>query len=209
MKIIDISAPLKNDIPSWPGSDGFSMFSQNLNKINQSSPLTIKMDVHSGTHIDAPSHFLDKGKSIDQIPLNKFCGEVFVADITGESIVSAKLLSSIKIPNKTKRILFKTDNGMWYKNKSFNKNYIGLDIDAAKWIVDNKVELVGIDYLSIATFNCIKSVHLELLNNNIIIIEGLALANVPEGIYQLFSFPISIEGADGSPVRAVLVKNTI
>ena len=167
MKIIDISVPLSANIPIWPGSHGFSQIQTNsISNGCQSNMTVIDMDIHVGTHIDAPFHFLMEGKTIDKIPLNELCGDAFVLDARDEKIISEMVLIGGNIPQNTKRLLIKTNNGYWWKQKSFNQSYVGLSANGAQWLVDYGIKLIGIDYLSVANFDEIQIVHEILLKKD-------------------------------------------
>ncbi|MBN4080971.1 cyclase family protein [Caldithrix abyssi] len=205
MTIIDISVPVTDRIPVWPGSHGFSQIQRNLISNGcQSNVTVIDMDIHVGTHIDAPFHFLMEGKTIDKIPLNELCGDSFVLDARNKAIISETVLMEGNIPQNTSRLLIKTNNGSWWKQTSFNPSYVGLSVSGAQWLVDHGIELVGIDYLSVASFDDIQSVHEILLNKDVIIIEGLDLTEPNQGMYELNCLPLKMMNADGAPARATL-----
>lgn len=205
MKIIDISVPLSANIPIWPGSHGFSQIQTNsISNGCQSNMTVIDMDIHVGTHIDAPFHFLIDGKTIDKIPLNELCGDAFVLDARDEKIISEMVLIGGNIPQNTKRLLIKTNNGYWWKQKSFNQSYVGLSANGAQWLVDYGIKLIGIDYLSVANFDEIQIVHEILLKKDIIIVEGLDLTEPIQGIYEFSCLPLKMVNADGAPARATL-----
>ena len=205
MKIIDISVPLSANIPIWPGSHGFSQIQRNsISNGCQSNMTVIDMDIHVGTHIDAPFHFLMEGKTIDKIPLNELCGDAFVLDARDEKIISEMVLIGGNIPQNTKRLLIKTNNGYWWKQKSFNQSYVGLSANGAQWLVDYGIKLIGIDYLSVANFDEIQIVHEILLKKDIIIVEGLDLTEPNRGSYEFSCLPLKMVNADGAPARATL-----
>lgn len=168
----------------------------------------LECDVHIGTHIDAPWHFVPKGKTIEQLSLNKLIGEAFVINMTGLSEISKESLERLNIPSGVKKLLIRTDNSEhWRKKKPyFNKKYVALTADAASWIVENGIELVGIDYLSIQRYEDPPLTHEILLKAETVIVEGLNLSEVDPGIYEFICLPIKLVGADGAPARAVLRK---
>jgi len=207
--IIDISTPISSDTPIWPGSPKpqFSLISS-IKDGGIANDTKIDASVHTGAHIDAPLHFLAKGKSIDQIDLDIFIGPVFVAYLPKVKKITDKDIKKLNIPKGVTRLLFKTSNSLlWTQGvTSFKKDFVGLTVDAAELIVEYGIKLVGIDYLSIASFSETVSVHKILLSNKVAILEGLNLNNVKSRIYQLVAFPIVISGAEAAPVRAVLIK---
>lgn len=208
---IDISVPINSDLPVWPGSQNIeikqSLSIKNSDIANESS---INMNVHTGTHVDAPSHFINNGLSIDQIPITKFIGPAYVASIKNTETITKDILNNSSIPKDTKRLLIQTDNTeLWVsRNTKFYEDYIALSLCAANWIVDKGIELVGIDYLSIQKYNDSPQTHIELLSNNIVILEGLNLSNVTEGWYDLICLPLKLEKIEASPARALLIDNS-
>jgi len=209
MKIIDISVPINDKLPLWPDSalpeiNKISSFDKG-DKVNETK---VSMNMHTGTHIDAPFHFIQDGKAVDDLPLDIFIGNVFVAEINDVKEITADDIKKLDIPKGITRILFKTSNSKLWKRRvqEFQKDYIGLDESAAKWLVENNIKLVGVDYLSVATFKNVKEIHKILLNNEIILLEGIDLSNVGSGEYKLICLPINIKDTEAAPVRAVLIK---
>ncbi|MDI9880059.1 cyclase family protein [Flectobacillus longus] len=208
MNIIDISVPLSNNLPTWPG--GYGLHISSLQKIEDGSEANVSrldLDVHSGTHIDAPLHFVADGKTTNDIPLQTLCGEAQIIKIEDSwSVITAELLDQLSIHKGIKRLLFKTANStnqLWTK-KEFDISYVALSACAAQWVVDHQIQLVGIDYCSIQKFFDPVDTHQILLKNAVIILEGLDLLHVEEGIYQLICLPLKVEGIEGVPVRAIL-----
>jgi len=210
MKIIDISIPLRNDLPTWP--DGYGLHISTLSSIGDKSEANVSrldMDVHCGTHIDAPLHFIKNGTTTNEIPFNKLIGEVLIVEFeNSKDIITSEDLNS-EIKNKSvKKILLKTSNSLndlWNKNE-FDKDFCAISADAAQWLVDNQIDLIGIDYCSIQKFYDSSITHKIILQNNIVILEGLDLRNVEPGLYNLICLPLSIEGIEGIPARAILTK---
>lgn len=209
--IIDISLPLTPTLVVWPGSQTFQRkwikLLANGDEVNESE---ITCNTHTGTHIDAPLHHLKTGDSIDKSNLSSMIGSAYVVDMCGKSQITAEELSKAHIPHHISRILLKTNNSeYWGKTLDggvFDKNYVALTSDAAHWLVNRNIVLVGIDYLSIQKYNDTYDVHKALLSANVIIAEGLNLLNVPEGEYQFICLPLNVCGAEGAPARAVLIK---
>ncbi|MBQ2676872.1 MAG: cyclase family protein [Clostridia bacterium] len=153
----------------------------------------ISMCLHNGTHIDAPCHFVEGAQSIDQMELETFIGECRVVFIP-EEIITGEMIDNL-VPDDTYRLLIKTTvNG-------------ALTQSAATALLDKGVKLVGIDNQTVGIDGQQAPVHLILLHNDIVILEGLNLAQVPEGDYILSAFPLSVQGADGAPCRAVLLQD--
>jgi len=206
--IIDISVPLDSSMPTWPGSIGMkvewlSCF-ENGNDVNVTK---LTCDVHTGTHIEAPLHFIPEGQSVTQIPLDILIGEAYVAYIPLANVITPSELASLDIPRGTERLLLRTMNSKFWKNGSsiFNPDYVAITREAAQWIVDRGVRLLGVDYLSVEIYKDETScTHKTLLSGGVIILEGLNLSEINPGIYELICLPLNLVGAEGAPARAVL-----
>jgi kynurenine formamidase/glycosyltransferase involved in cell wall biosynthesis len=208
-RIVDISVPLSDEIPSWPGSIGYTRsLGQSMEDGAPVNASEIEMDVHCGTHIDAPRHFLSTGATVDSIPLPVLIGPCAVVDLADcASISSADLISRIGEDGPWPgRVLFKTSNsGLWKASPVFCPNYVALTADAATLLAERGTRLVGIDYLSIQRFEDGPEVHEILLAAGIVILEGLDLSRVAAGPYELMCLPLRLgDGAEGAPARAVL-----
>ena len=152
-KIYDISMPISKDMVLWPDDPGVSL--ERTDKLEDGAISNVtKMDfgLHTGTHIDAPYHFLEKGITVDKIPLTKLIGATFVVEVPNSvTYLDGFILESMGLDFSIKRILFKTNNSdLLMNSNTFNDNYVALDDSGAEYLVENGVELVGIDYLSIA-----------------------------------------------------------
>jgi arylformamidase len=207
MKIFDISVPLRNQMPTWPGSPGFHL--ERWQSIDRGDPVNcsrLDCDVHVGTHIDAPFHFLPSGITTDQMPLESLIGPAFIAHLPHLKSITASDLKTAGIPDETTRLLLHTDNSkLWENGKNeFFKNFVALTAGASRWIVERGIRLVGIDYLSVQRYADGPETHRILLQNEIIIVEGLNLSGINNGIYELICLPLRIVGAEGTPARAVL-----
>jgi arylformamidase len=209
MKYTDISVPLSSQIPKWPGSIGFSRKQTSIesggNSIRNSE---IHCDVHVGTHIDAPAHHLAEGATVDKLILNTLIGPATIIEIQEAHEVTASILAQSEIPQKATRLLIKTQNSQLWKNgyNKFLKTFIGLKPDAAEWLVQRGIRLVGIDYLSVQPFNDDSQTHTILLGAGVIIVEGLDLSAVKPGQYHLICLPLNIVGSEGAPARAVVCR---
>ncbi|MFY9749220.1 MAG: cyclase family protein [Methanoregula sp.] len=200
MKIIDITRTLSGAAVSFPG-DPPPQFSQRDAGLYLISDL--HMNSHSGTHIDAPVHYLKTGDTIDTIPLDHLIGPCRVLDMSraGSTITAADLKGRL---GTAKRILLKT---MFSNEVLFREDYPHLSLDAAELLSANGILSVGIDSFSIEAFVCDGSVHLELLGNGCIIIELLDLSGVTEGEYEMAALPLRLAGLDGAPARVVLMQH--
>jgi arylformamidase len=206
-RIIDISGVINAKTTIWPGDEGIRL--DRIQKIEQGDSCnlsTLHMGMHTSTHIDAPLHFITGGADVVSSGLDKFIGFAKVFNIPTEKCIKASDLSKLNIQSDD-IVLFKTKNSSLDMSGTFHKDFIYLDESAAKCLVDRQVATVGIDYLSIEGFYFENAVvHKLLLENGIAIIEGLRLNDVPEGEYFLSCAPLKIEGAEASPVRAVLIE---
>lgn len=203
---IDISVPLQSGMIHWPGDPPVAI--KRMLDMERGAPCnvsTISMGSHTGTHIDAPLHFLRSGKGIDEMPLETTMGPVRVLEIHGKKWVTPKELGQHRI-HPGERILFKTQNSArCWRTNTFIRDFIYLSTEAAKWLAQRGVRLVGIDYLSVGGYekNGVE-VHRLLLEAGVWILEGLNLSKVRPGTYELFCLPLKIAGGDGAPARAVL-----
>ena len=162
---------------------------------------------HTGTHIDAPSHFIKGGKGIDRVDLDRFIGPAWVADLRGvKGGIGAVELTKARIPRGSRRVLLRTSNSrLWHPARPFRTDFVYLAADGADWMVARGVELVGIDYLSIEGYGVPGApTHTRLLGAGIPIVEGLDLFNVRPGRWQMAALPLRIENGDAGLTRAVL-----
>ncbi|NGX27332.1 MAG: Kynurenine formamidase [Chlamydiae bacterium] len=208
-KIYDITPTLSDTIPVWPG-DPKPEFKRVLKLENGDiANLThMKMCAHTGTHIDAPYHFLKDGDTVENLPLEILIGEAVVIELPEENSISAEVLRLVEIPADTKRLLFKTRNSKeWVSGSTeFTEEYVAITADGAEYLVEKGIKLIGVDYLSVAPFNDLVPTHEILLKAGIIIVEGLNLSEVQGGHYTLYCLPLKIAHADGAPARAILVQ---
>lgn len=202
--IIDISLPLNDQTVIYPGNPLFSM--EKIQSPGGSRLAKICFGTHFGAHTDAPSHVFANGKNIDELPLSNFVGPCRVLDVIKcKDAVSIEYLeeSSVKTGE---RILLKTKNSERGYREFYN-DYIYLSADAAKYLADKNIKLLGIDYFSVKQKGSSDNTpHTALLEKNISILEGINLAEVEAGEYFLIAAPLPLSGADGSPVRALLAR---
>jgi arylformamidase len=203
---IDITVPLFGSMVHWPGDPPIEIHrTSDKAKGDEYNLSEISMGSHSGTHIDAPLHIIENGTSVDNMDFNTTIGKARVIEIQDEKSIKQEEISRHGI-RRGERILFKTRNSSeaWKDNK-FRKEFVFLSKGAAVFLVERGVRLVGVDYLSIGSFKYGGSeVHRTLLGAKIWIIEGLNLAGVSPGRFDLICLPIKIRGGDGAPARAVL-----
>jgi arylformamidase len=198
-KIIDITRPLSQDILTYPG-DIPPVFRQEIHKHYVITSL--HMSTHTGTHIDAPFHYLRTGDTIDNIPITSVMGTCRVLDVSdlGISITANHLKGRL---DGIDRVLLKTS---FSGTDKFDENYPSLTKDAARFMTGNKIKCAGIDSPSVECFEGDGTVHRELLSRGCIIIELLDLSRVNEGDYNLVALPLRLTGLDGSPARVILIE---
>ncbi len=205
---IDISYPLDESIAIYPGNPAFGIERvQDISRGDSTNVSRIIMGTHTGTHIDAPAHFIFGGNTIDQIPLDRINGNARVVDAMGCRDIDADLLCGIDIESDD-IILFRTDNSNNWECDRILDDYVTLTYEAAEYLSKKRIKMVGIDYLTVERPRNRridgKSVHRTLLTSGIMIVEAVKLGNVDVGIYDFFCFPLRIIGLDGCPVRCAL-----
>ncbi|MCD4801492.1 MAG: cyclase family protein [Anaerolineales bacterium] len=208
MTLYDISLTYTEDLPTWPGDPTIQLKQISSIEDGEMANVThLSMCAHSGTHVDAPDHFLGNGKTVESIPLELMVGPAAVVEIRAEGTITAADLISAQIPAGTKRILLKTANSeVWAAgNMVFQEDFIAPDGEAAKYLVKLGVKVIGVDYLSVAPFTDPEPTHKILLKAGVLIIEGLDLSGVEPGEYTLYCLPLKIGGADGAPARVLLM----
>lgn len=204
---IDISMSLHSGIVRWPGSTRYTLRKilslAAGDAVNNSS---MECDVHSGTHVDAPLHHFEGAGDATTLPLDSLIGPAVVADLTAVDLIDAAALAALGPMATESRLLLKTRNSKLLRNgkSDFDPSFVALTADAASWLVERSVRLVGIDYLSIQRFCDGPEVHQILLGSNVIILEGLDLFDVDPGSYDFCCLPLRLEGADGAPARAAV-----
>jgi rhamnosyltransferase len=203
----DISRPLHAELAVWPGSKRFAMeWTKRFDRdgVNESH---LSLNTHTGTHIDAPFHFVEGGKKLDEVNLEKLIGESHVVEHLESTPVDAADLERASIPRNCRRLLLKTLNSSKKSNGYFDSSFIALTPAAAQWVVDRQIELIGIDGFSIQLFaEKTNETHRILLSADVVILEGLDLSAVPPGAYHLVALPLNIPGAEGAPARAILTR---
>ncbi len=201
----DITLTINERMPVYPGDDGYSRHRlKDMSNGDELNLSVIKMGAHTGTHIDAPFHFLNDGISVDKLDLDSLIGPVKVIKVQA---IKEIMLKDIIHPlsNFPKRVIFKTVNSKLWNKPFFEKEFVHLSQEVTEYLISEEVRLVGIDYLSIEKFHSPDHiVHKKLLDNNIIILEGLDLRKVKPGDYELICLPLKFEGSDGSPARVIL-----
>lgn len=206
-KPIDVSLVISGDATVYPGDDPIEV--SPICSITDSCPCKITKlgwTTHFLTHVDPPSHFIVNGKSLDEIPLDRFIVDAVVHEVFGDSVTSEDILSLQLKPGDS--LLLKSRNSRdWDGSGPFDVNHVYISKAAAAEIANIGLNLVGFDYVSIDQYgNEEYPAHRAILGAGIIVLEGLALRHVSPGRYKLFALPLKIEKGDGSPVRAVLFR---
>lgn len=216
-RIFDITHTLRPEMPSWGSEEGLGQFlwlPQSMKNGSLANNSEMKLPTHTGTHIDSPGHvydhYLDAGFDVDTLDLEVLNGPALVIDVPRDDNITAEVMKSFKIPRGVKRVLFRTLNTdrrlMW--KKAFDTSYVGFMKDGAQWLVDNTdIKLVGIDYLSVAAYDDLIPSHLVFLKDReIILVEALKLDDIELGVYNVHCLPLRMLGAEGSPIRCILMK---
>ena len=205
MNLIDISWPISQNMTAYKDKKVVAIEHTKTFKQDNVRETMLHLGSHTGTHVDAPAHFLENGKSIDQIPLDMFIGSCTVLDLTNveERIVLEDLEQ--ETIEKDSIVLFKTRNSFLSPEAAFNASFIYLTLSGAQYLVKKRVKAVGVDYLGIERSQPNHETHTELLRNNVGIIEGLRLQGVEPGNYTLWCLPLNVVGIEAAPARAVLV----
>jgi arylformamidase len=203
---IDISLPLRDGMAHWPSDPPVSIRRvKDIEQGNTANLSVISMGAHSGTHVDAPIHFVKQGQGIDNIPIDTLVGRARVIEIRDPESIKPQEVAGHRI-RRGERILFMTRNSsyVWQKDE-FVEDFVFISDAAADLLVHRGVRLVGVDYLSVGSFKHGGSyVHKTLLSGGVWIIEGLNLSNVTAGKYDLICLPLRIVAGDGAPARAIL-----
>ncbi len=209
MSIYDISLPISPNLPVWEGDPAIEL--EEILSIDEGADANVSRfsaGVHVGTHVDAPHHFLNDGRTVENLSLDILTGGAFVLHLAeGVDAVDAATLTDSAIPENTSRLLIRTRNSQQWTQKSpkFIRDFVAITPDGAEWLVENKIKLIGVDYLSVAEFNNSIPTHQILLRAGIVVIEGCDLSQVPQGEYALYCLPLKLVGSDGAPARAILV----
>lgn len=206
-RYLDVSVPLAAGIPAYPGNPEFDL--QPVKRIangGSSNVSRLIMGTHTGTHVDAPQHFFDGSAPVDTLALDLLLGRARVVDVPRRGGITVEDLAGAGL-REDLRVLLKTPNSALWNGSAFKQDYTHLTEAAARYLVDQGVKVVGIDYLSIEQFKKAGApAHRALLSQGVIIIEGLNLSEAEPGMYELYCLPLRIAGADGAPARVVLKR---
>jgi arylformamidase len=208
MKIHDITLPISPAMPVWPGDPPVTLEQiESMDRGAHANVTRLDMSAHTGTHVDAPHHFLNDGRTVENLPLDVLTGPALVVQLPDElDLVTAAALEAASIPAGTERLLLRTRNShLWARRQTdFFPSFVGISADGAEWLVRRGLRLVGMDYLSVAPFRQSEATHRILLAAGIVLLEGADLHTVPPGAYELYCLPLKLLGSDGAPARVIL-----
>jgi arylformamidase len=209
MKIYDISNTVYSGMVHWPDNPPIKIERvMSMDKGDKANVSDLNMGVHTATHVDAPIHFVPGRPGVDSLDLNVLVGPALVVRLGDEiNDITADVLEAQHIPPGTTRLLFHTRNSAYWTqdDSTFHENFVAVRPDAAQWLVDHGVRLVGVDYLSVAPFDDGPTPHQILLGAGVIPVEGLNMNGVEPGLYQLVCLPVKLRDCDGAPARAILI----
>jgi len=210
MKIFDISLTISPNLPVWPGDPPIVLEQiESMEKGAHANVSRLNVGVHIGTHVDAPHHFMNDGRTIEKLSLDVLTGPCYVTQLPdGVEAITAEALDGISLPADTMRILFGTSNSrLWSRGEmEFQEGFVAVTEDGANWLVDRGIRLVGVDYLSVAPYGDSVPTHTILLQAGVVVIEGLDLSAVPRGFYDLYCLPLKLLGSEGAPARTILIQ---
>jgi arylformamidase len=206
MRIIDISVPNGPGQHVYPGDPPPRIdAARQIVRGDVCNLSLLTLGSHTGTHVDAPYHFLDDGPRLGDVPIDRMVGPALVADLRGRPAVDAAALRDVPIA-RGDILLCRTDNSRRWEAPEFQRDFVYLTADAATLLVERGVKAVGMDYLSIERFGSTDFVvHRTLLGAGVFVIEGLDLRVVDPGRYTLVCLPLKFPTLDGAPARAVLL----
>ncbi len=205
MEIYDISVPVRPGMVTYEGDPdvhlerAFSIADGAAANISR-----LDFGVHTGTHVDAPVHFIDGAPGAEALPLDVLVGPAHVVDATVVAgALDEKALRGLGLPEGAERLIFKTQNSRLWELHEFSHDFVRLSGGGARHLIARGVRLVGIDYLSVGD----QDAHHELLGAGVVPVEGLDLRGVEPGEYHLACLPLRLVGSDGAPARAVLIRD--
>jgi len=211
MKIYDITVPISDNVPIYRGDPSAQV--EAVTQISAGAHANVSkmcFGVHTGTHVDAPNHFIDGRRRVDKLDLGKLIGPCRVIEIgeTAEAVLPEHLADL----DGVERVLFKTRNSAFWneQQKGFRTDFAYISPEAARILVDKGIKLTGIDYLSVEKFGSDDfATHITLLEAEVVIIEGVDLREVPAGDYEILCLPLKYigGGGDGAPARTILRTN--
>jgi len=210
MPIYDVTVPIFNELPTWPEDPAVEISDWRKLSVGDGANVSmLNFSAHTGTHVDAPAHFIQGAAKVELLNLEVLIGEAEVVAVPEDLHAIDEEFVLTHCPPGAERILFKTRNSAFWSEPTlrFHEDFTYLDLKAAETLVQRGMKLVGIDYLSIEKFSSPKhETHLALLSHGVVILEGLNLSEVPAGRYELICLPLRLRSnlGDGGPARVVL-----
>jgi arylformamidase len=204
-KTYDVTVPLSPEVPTYPGDPPFELRHVRTMAAGEAYNATsISLGAHLGTHVDAPSHFLAGGATVDLLPLEILMGKARVVEVLARERIDRSDLEALDLRDDL-RVLLKTRmSGQMHKAR-VQEDYVYLTVDAADYLAQAGIKLVGIDYLSVDRFGTVDyPSHHALLEAGVVIVEGLDLSEVEPGEYDMTCLPLRIVGGEGAPARVIL-----
>jgi arylformamidase len=205
MQLLDVSVPIRARMPIYPGNVGVALRRvESIAGGDVANVSALDFGVHTGTHVDAPRHFLEDGATAEALPLEPLIGDAVVLDATAVAkTVDAEVVEGLDIPAGAERVLLKTRNSELWELETFSEDFVALDESGARALLDRGVRLIGIDYLSMGD----PGAHRALLGGGVTVVEALDLRAVEPGPYRFVCLPLKVVGSDGGPARAVLMRD--
>ena len=210
MTLHEISAPLRPALHHYDGDPPVTIEPWTRLAAGDLADVSrLSLSTHAGTHVDAPSHFLPGAAGVEAIDLGACVGPAIVLDLSDlhADRIDRPVLEAL-LPRGTERLLLKTRNSSYWQAERPRTDFVALTADAAQWLVERGLRLVGIDYLSIAPFDDPAPVHRVLLSAGVVVLEGLDLSAITAGSFMLICLPLLVPGVDGAPARAVLLDGS-
>ena len=208
MTIIDLSPRITPDLPVWPGDPAVRLTQPA--SLARGDPFTLTelaMSAHTGTHVDAPAHYVRDRAGADALPLDALVGPALVLDTGDVPLITAEVLAALAPSPAPPRLLLRTHNSAreLMRSSHFHTDFVALSADAASWLVAQGVRLVGIDYYSIAPYKALAPTHEILLQAGVVVVEGLDMTEVVAGPYTFICLPLKLAAPDAAPARAILL----
>jgi len=209
MPIYDITLTISPTMPVWPGDPTVELTqTASIDQGANANVSQLNFGLHTGTHVDAPHHFLNDHRTVESLPLDVLTGRCYVLRLDDNlAAITADALEAAQLPEGVSRLLLRTRNSdLWTKGVTrFQTAFVAVTLDGAEWLVRRGIKLVGVDYLSVAPYKNSRPTHVALLQAGVVILEGLDLSQVAQGFYDLYCLPLKVANSDGAPARTILV----
>jgi arylformamidase len=205
-RIYDVTRTLRPGMATWPGEPGPEVTMIKEMAAGHAADVShLSLGVHTGTHVDAPGHFIPGAAGVESLPLAALVGPARVVAIEHARAIGVEELERAGLDG-IERVLFRTSNSDEWSESEFREDFVYLEPEAARWLVERGARLVGVDYLSVEAFSAPDPLtHRTLLGAGVVIVEGLDLREVAPGDYLLSCLPLKLAGADGAPARVFLL----